>query len=145
MFDLDGFKIVNDTHGHLVGDEILRTFGGILKGVSREGDFCCRYAGDEFVVVLAGADAAAAASFSRRVRDKLAEQDCSRISTGIDVSIGSATWPGDGSDPSRLLSAADERMYSDKFGRRSGMGPPRRADAVPTIPSAPSAQAGLTR
>ncbi|MBM3460197.1 MAG: diguanylate cyclase, partial [Armatimonadetes bacterium] len=59
MFDLDGFKGVNDTHGHLSGDELLQVFATVLRRQCREADFCCRYAGDEFVLVASSGGSAA--------------------------------------------------------------------------------------
>src|SRR5262249_20349195 len=69
MLDLDHFKEVNDTLGHLQGDELLRRVGQILASVARAGDVLCRYAGDEFVLLLPGAAAEHAEQVARRVRD----------------------------------------------------------------------------
>ncbi|MFN3651529.1 MAG: HD domain-containing phosphohydrolase [Armatimonadota bacterium] len=119
MFDLDGFKNVNDTLGHLRGDEVLKQFGEILRTMSRDQDLPCRYAGDEFVVVLGGAEQEAARQFARRVRNALERSTRGTLPTALGVSIGSACFPHDGQDVRNLLAVADQRMYNDKFSRRS--------------------------
>lgn len=119
MFDLDGFKHVNDTRGHLRGDELLQQFAEILRGLCRERDLPCRYAGDEFVVVLAGADLERAHLFAERVRELLAQRSKAWLPSGLGVSFGAASFPTDGQDVRSLLAVADERMYNDKFTRRN--------------------------
>jgi diguanylate cyclase (GGDEF)-like protein len=123
MLDLDGFKMVNDVLGHLRGDEVLREFSQILRELCREQDLPCRYAGDEFVVVLnAGADEAYVEAFTRRVRKALQERSRHWMSSSVQVSIGAAYAPKDGTEVRSLLAVADERMYSDKFMRRASLG-----------------------
>lgn len=126
MFDLDGFKLVNDTLGHLRGDEALTQFGEILRGFSRDQDLPCRYAGDEFVVVLSDSTEDEAQRFVRQVRDALQDQSREWLSTPLSVSTGVATFPADGQDVRSLLAVADQRMYNDKFSRRAVVRDPGR-------------------
>ncbi|MCC2671468.1 MAG: adrA 1, partial [Armatimonadetes bacterium] len=120
MFDLDGFKQVNDTLGHLRGDSVLKEFGEILRGLCHDHDLPCRYAGDEFVVVLSGSSPRDADQFSAAVRAELAERSRQWLSTPVEVSVGTGCFPEDGEDVRSLLAVADQRMYRDKFSRRSG-------------------------
>ncbi len=122
MLDLDGFKMVNDVLGHLRGDEVLREFGEILRRLCDEFDLPCRYAGDEFVVVLQNAQPAAVEAFTHRVRDALLDRSRHWMSAPVGVSIGTAFAPADGTEVRSLLAVADERMYNDKFRRRTGVG-----------------------
>lgn len=119
MIDLDGFKAINDGHGHLIGDAALQRVARLLEEAVRQDSTVCRYAGDEFVVLLPGV----AFRQTRRVMDRLRAQleGCCVPGTQIPVglSLGSATFPQDGRDPRELLHAADRRMYADKASRKT--------------------------
>jgi diguanylate cyclase (GGDEF)-like protein/putative nucleotidyltransferase with HDIG domain len=128
MLDLDRFKEVNDTLGHLKGDEVLKAVADALLDLLRPTDLACRYAGDEFVLVLPGTGAADAATVARRV--KRAVERVGPIGDGLKVgcSVGAATFPADGEDGRTLLSRADQRMYEDKLhNRRGGAAEPTEA------------------
>ncbi len=114
FIDLDGFKAVNDTHGHRVGDQVLVAVGRRLARVTREGDLMVRLGGDEFVLLLATADPAALAHAQQRIRRSLAQPIAVDATTvRITASIGSATpRPDDSAD--QLLERADRAMYRDK-------------------------------
>jgi diguanylate cyclase (GGDEF)-like protein/putative nucleotidyltransferase with HDIG domain len=117
MLDLDAFKQVNDTLGHMRGDRLLRLVAELLTALLRANDLVCRYAGDEFVLVLAGATPEIAETVARRVRkaiDALPAVD-GRVRVG--ASVGVACFPQDGTDGLSLLHAADRRMYEDKYRR----------------------------
>jgi len=119
MIDLDGFKEINDGHGHLTGDAALQRVARLLEEAVRKGSTVCRYAGDEFVVLLP----ATAGEQARDVMDRLCAQveRCCVPGTQIPIrlSIGSATFPQDGREPQELLHAADRSMYADKSRRKA--------------------------
>lgn len=127
MFDLDGFKGVNDAYGHLSGDELLQRFGRALRGQCTPRDFCCRYAGDEFVLVLEGGGSPQAEGVAAAVRAAVQGELPDWVGVPLDVSFGYSTCPADGDSPATLLGVADQRMYNDKFHRRAG-------SELPTIP-----------
>lgn len=127
MIDLDGFKQVNDTRGHLHGDVVLRRIGDLLRGLIRDADLPCRYAGDEFVVILANSGEEEARQFGARFRRVLEEESQSLIAGGLSASVGVACFPREGRDVRSLLGVADQRMYNDKFSRRGETTGRRRA------------------
>jgi diguanylate cyclase (GGDEF)-like protein/putative nucleotidyltransferase with HDIG domain len=141
MLDLDRFKEVNDTLGHLRGDDLLRQVADRLIKVSRPGDILCRYAGDEFVLLLPGVAEDGARRIAHRVRcaiDAIPAVD-GRVQIG--ASVGTATFPEDGADGRSLIHAADHRMYEDKFHRRQNGGPRKAAPR----PAEASEMAGASR
>ncbi len=115
FLDLDGFKAVNDTHGHDVGDQVLRTLAERMLQAVREGDLVARWAGDEFLVVLDGVGDEPQA---RRVADKLQAALAAPMAligdTPLGVSIGVALHPADGDDVMSLVQRADADMYRRK-------------------------------
>jgi diguanylate cyclase (GGDEF)-like protein len=113
--DIDGFKQINDSFGHLEGDKLLREFTTRLKDVCRGYDYVARMGGDEFVITCPGLTEEAA----REKADRLnrAAIDAGRHVCGrdlISLSVGMAFCPQDGTDVERLLAEADRRMYSMK-------------------------------
>lgn len=121
LIDLDGFKEVNDTFGHLAGDELLRQVAQRLRLLLRESDTIARFGGDEFAVLLTTtADEAAAREVATKIVGAFSEPF--RIN-GLDLhsksSIGIAVFPHDGTDRDTLIHGADLAMYSAK---RSGTG-----------------------
>jgi diguanylate cyclase (GGDEF)-like protein/putative nucleotidyltransferase with HDIG domain len=121
MMDLDHFKEVNDTLGHLEGDELLRRVAERLTSVARPGDVVCRYAGDEFVMLLAGADFPEAGRVAERARAAIDGLPMVSGQVKISASVGVASYPADGPDGRTLLNVADKRMYEDKFQRRRAL------------------------
>jgi diguanylate cyclase (GGDEF)-like protein len=123
VLDLDGFKDINDTHGHRVGDRALQLVATRLRTAIRPYDICARYAGDEFVVVLSGCGREEADSKRRELLDAIEAVEVEvapGTAIGIRASIGSAVFPHDGTTYEHLLAAADARMYHHKNTRRPG-------------------------
>ena len=113
--DIDGFKQINDSFGHLEGDKLLREFTTHLKDVCRGYDYVARMGGDEFVITAPGLTPEAAKEKSERLNQ--AAIDAGRHVCGrdlISLSVGMAFCPQDGHDVERLLAEADRRMYSMK-------------------------------
>ncbi|CAN5345589.1 hypothetical protein BH11ACT2_BH11ACT2_02510 [soil metagenome] len=117
FIDLDGFKAINDTHGHRAGDEALLLVARRLGEVSREGDIVARLGGDEFVLVCENTSSEQAALIGQRVLDALAIPDPA-LPWPVGASIGIA-MAGDETDASHLLSAADAAMYRAKLAGRN--------------------------
>jgi diguanylate cyclase (GGDEF)-like protein len=118
MLDIDNFKQVNDTHGHLQGDEVLRTIGRILQRESRGIDEPARYGGEEFAVGLPETDPVGAAEVAERIRARIEETEIPMVSGGgsmrITASLGIATMPRAADEITRLVGAADEALYRAK-------------------------------
>ena len=122
MLDLDGFKAINDTHGHAAGDEALREVARRLRRCVRERDLVARLGGDEFVVVLTdlGGRSGAVQDSMDRIRESLGEPiQLDRTAFGLGAAIGVATFPADGGNAADLLAHADRGMYAAK-GTRNG-------------------------
>ena len=117
--DLDFFKSINDDHGHLIGDEVLRAVAAALREVVRDPVVLGRLGGEEFVLLLPGADEAAAMALARRLLAGVRELDASRWlgKRQLSVSIGlTVSMPGD--TASQMLRRADRALYSAKAGGR---------------------------
>ncbi len=123
LFDLDGFKGINDSLGHTAGDQLLVAVADRLRRLVRDCDTVCRLGGDEFAVLLPGL---------RSRRDGL--RVARRVMTAVDAplqigghqcrvsaSVGFASWPRDGGEADELLAAADLALYAAKSGRRGGL------------------------
>lgn len=133
VIDLDHFKNVNDTHGHLVGDQVLAAVASVLSAEVRANDVVGRFGGEEFVVLLSGLDGngkdrselqAIAERIRRRVEALQVEvptPDGPLTISGLSVSVGCATFPDDGGDLQRLLEVADSALYAAKRSGRNAV------------------------
>lgn len=113
-FDLDNFKRVNDLHGHASGDQALTRFASTLKAQVRAADLPARIGGDEFAVLLWGADIDAARAVARRMVDAATEIGQAWPDTNFGASSGVAWFGQCPQDPEQILRAADEAMYEAK-------------------------------
>ncbi|MFN7965798.1 MAG: diguanylate cyclase, partial [Acidobacteriota bacterium] len=122
VMDLDGFKAVNDTHGHRAGDAVLRTVARTLQDTYRAGDTVVRYAGDEFVALLPESSREECAAVIERVQAAVSNTVV-KLDGGENVSVGISAgfscFPFDGSTLEDLIHRADKEMYRDKSERKS--------------------------
>ena len=127
VIDIDHFKLVNDTYGHLQGDDVLRMIARVMQLHTRPGDFVARYAGDEFVSLLPGTSLDDAMAIGERLRAEVANARCPRRDGGADsvhvsLSIGVAAAPAHGESLDALFAAADGALYASKRrGRNAGL------------------------
>ncbi len=117
FFDLDRFKSINDTHGHLVGSRLLAETGTVIKRSLGPGNLAFRYGGDEFVALLRGLDKPEAVAIASALRDRLRSTPLltsEGLALHITASFGLATFPQDGKDLHSIIRAADSMMYCAK-------------------------------
>lgn len=130
MAELDRFKRVNDTHGHLAGDRVLQEFAQLLSKYSRASDICCRFGGEEFLLILPEMSKDKAVERANRMREALAALEI-RYGTStlrVTASFGVASFPDDGSAADALVAAADNALYAAKAaGRNCVQASPARA------------------
>lgn len=113
LMDLDRFKSVNDTFGHLKGDEVLRFLAARLNAEKRDGDYACRYGGEEFVLLIPFGDKDLAYQLAESVRIGLMKAD-SPIGRPVTLSLGIAAYPQDGASSAEVVHCADLALYRAK-------------------------------
>lgn len=128
MLDIDYFKEVNDTYGHLVGSETLEEVGEVIKRTLRAGDVGARFGGEEFAAFLLDAEYQQGLVAAERVRSAIESHDFSAVRRGspdpprthnITISVGVASFPDDGRDPIQLVELADSALYRAKRNGRN--------------------------
>ncbi len=125
FIDLDRFKLVNDTHGHLVGSRLLAEIGYLIKAQLRLIDFAFRYGGDEFVVLLPQTGKDPALVVAKRLQESMrAGTFCVEqgLNLSVRASMGLATFPHDAQTPHDIIRRADEMMYMVKNTTRDNIG-----------------------
>lgn len=121
MMDVDHFKNVNDTYGHLTGSKTLEEIGAAIIGIMRSGDAAARFGGEEFAAFLLDAEVPQAMIAAQRIRSVIESHNFSVIRTGkpvdthhVTISIGISAFPFDSSDPIELVEMADSALYRAK-------------------------------
>ena len=149
--DIDHFKRINDTYGHAEGDEALRSVAQALKwAIHRPGDFVCRYGGEEFVLLLPGADEAGASAFAEAIRQRIATTPFQTLDgqpLQLTLSLGGASHvPATSSVSDALFHAADRALYDAKHAGRNRVVwansslPPNEASAMQAQAAIPFAR-----
>jgi diguanylate cyclase (GGDEF)-like protein len=142
LIDLDGFKAINDTHGHAAGDACLQHFTLMAQTRLRSGDMLARTGGDEFCVVLPTSSVRDGAMIARRILDVCREDAAACVGPEIPISlsIGVAQWSREiGMFPDRLMAAADQALYDAKFSGKN-----QHAIYDPAPPLAPGSESVAT-
>lgn len=121
MFDIDHFKQINDTYGHLAGDQVLKSLASTIKGKIRREDLFARYGGEEFAIVLPEIDGYNAQQFAEKIRRIVEITDFFFEGTKIPVTIsmGVAVLDAETSDAGALIKKSDERLYEAKKAGRN--------------------------
>ena len=142
MMDIDHFKEVNDTYGHLVGSETLEEVGAVIKKSLRAGDVGARFGGEEFAAFLLDADHAQGLVAAERVRSALEKHEFPTVRRGstekplthhMTISVGVAVFPEDARDPIQLVEMADSALYRAKRSGRNRVCAYRPAGATEVL------------
>lgn len=121
MLDLDGFKTVNDSFGHKVGDDMLKAIGNVIRGQLRDYDFLARYGGDEFVALIPETNAEDVIDLCHRIEKAVSEFSLpvdKKRAASVGVSLGASGYPNNGETFDQMIAAADRAMYDRKASRK---------------------------
>lgn len=122
MIDIDHFKSINDKHGHVEGDRVIRDIAKTIASETRDGDELFRYGGEEFALLCLETPSGAMV-MAERIRTAVASQHQSELMRPMSISVGVATFPGDATDFHGLLLKADAALYRAKeLGRNRVVG-----------------------
>lgn len=121
MFDIDRFKQINDTYGHLTGDEVLEKIVSVVKSQLRETDVLSRYGGDEFVILLSSSNEQDALIVLERIHNELLASpfEATGIKVDLTISVGIASMSNSMEKPDQLVSLADQALYAAKNAGRN--------------------------
>lgn len=119
IIDIDKFKYINDSYGHLHGDGVLRECASLLKSCARKSDFLCRYGGDEFMIVTPMKTCKDNEALFRRIEKRLSDWNAAYASFDykLSLSIGCSVWEA-GRDLVEVLNEADRKMYQNKKSKK---------------------------
>lgn len=144
MADVDHFKVYNDTHGHQMGDIVLRNVARALASGLRQTDFAARYGGEEFALVIKGVDKTGALPIAERIR-RIVSDECEALGN-VTVSMGVAEYPTDGDSAREVIGRADKALYRAKATGRNRVVPWGSADVEEGLEdSAPSVASNARR
>jgi diguanylate cyclase (GGDEF)-like protein len=124
FIDLDGFKAINDAHGHLFGSRALVEAAAVIRGSARETDVVARFGGDEFALVLPDTGSEGAVAVGERIRERIAAHDFlagDGLNIHLTASVGVATLPDIALSAEALVQAADQAMYQVKDAGKNGI------------------------
>jgi diguanylate cyclase (GGDEF)-like protein len=119
LLDLDHFKQINDTYGHVKGDEALAAVGAVVTTSLRESDFAGRYGGEEFVLLMPDTPAAGARTIGEKLRRAIGAITIPGVDRDITASLGIAVFPDDAVDAEALIRHADRALYRAKSNGRN--------------------------
>jgi diguanylate cyclase (GGDEF)-like protein len=124
MLDIDLFKGINDTHGHLAGDAVLRQVAQRVRGHVRTSDVVARIGGEEFAVILPGTELAGAIAYAEKLRQRIADEPipAGESTLRVTISLGVAQYDPTMDAPEALIQLADERLYDAKRSGRNRVG-----------------------
>jgi diguanylate cyclase (GGDEF)-like protein len=124
FIDLDGFKAVNDTHGHMFGSRALVEAAAVIRSSARETDVVARFGGDEFALILPDTGGEGAFAVGERIRERIAAHNFlaeDRLNIHLTASVGVATLPDVAASADELMQAADKAMYQVKDSGKNGI------------------------
>lgn len=114
MMDIDGLKAINDTHGHLTGDKVLRIIAGILKSTARASDVLARFGGDEFILLMPQSDETVGIAVANRIQDLIDRWNDNPAISGVSLGISFGIHASGAENAEKMLKKADQKLYRFK-------------------------------